>query len=170
MPKIILAILFSLLLIVLGQYFFGDFYELLLPNVDGATYQTTDFSSEFYNSIIFSLALGLIPISLLLLWKLSKVNAINKKMLSVFIIIICMTLAVLIRQQTIKSHLQELTKSSTVTSNNFSVSYPIDKVNFEYYLLIGLFIGWLMSYLIFRQEKNYRDKYHAVNVTSDLIS
>lgn len=153
MTKIILTILFSLLLIVLGQYLFNDFYALITPNVDGVTYTVTNFNSQFFSSLIFSLALGIIPIALLFTWKFLKVSTVNK-MLSAFIVLTCMALAVFIRQQVIKSYLKALAKSFAGASNNSVVSYPIDKANFEYYLLIGLFSGCLISFFIFpKREK-----------------
>ena len=95
---IILTIVISILLFVLGFIIFGDVYEFILPKVDNGFYQVTAINEQFIPSLVFSVALGLTPLLLLLTWRLSPIILKSKKIASIVTVVICMTLAIMIRR------------------------------------------------------------------------
>ena len=149
---IILTIIISILLFVLGFIIFGDIYEFILPKVDNGFYQVTELNGPFMSSLIFSITLGLTPVLLLLTWQLAPIILKSKKITSIVTVVVCMTLAILVRQQMIKSYFSRLT---TLSGEKLKVSYPMNQVNFEYYLLGGLCIGCIISYFLFKQKKGF---------------
>ena len=95
--------------------------------------------------------LGVIPISAMLTWKAAGISELNKKVWTVVIIIICVTLAIILRYQIIKSYLTGLKKDAV---QNIEIIYPVNQLNYEYYMIAGICIGGLFSYFLFRGKKN----------------
>lgn len=150
--KIILTVLISILLFVSGLFVSGGIYDMLLPKIDNSSFQITEIGDPFRISVFFSFVLGLTPIFIWTTWLLTPIVVKSKRFLCAVIIIICMALAIFIRQQAIRSNLSRLTTNISSTKDQLNVSYPIDKVHFEYYMLGGLFIGCIISYFLFRQK------------------
>lgn len=132
---------------------FNDLFDFILPKVDRGFYQTTSLSGPFKTMLLFSLVFGLMPIIIFLTWRYSPIFSGKKKLVSVFMVVVCMTLAIIARQQTLKLYFAEQTKNVTSTADIPIVNYPIDQVNFEYYLLGGLCVGCIASYVVLREKK-----------------
>jgi hypothetical protein len=148
--KILLTIAFSVALFVFGMFIYGQYPELLLPKVDGGFYQVTEIAGSFKATFIFSLVLSLAPLSLYLVWQFSPVISRTKKMISIGIVIVCLVLAIIGRQQMIKSYFTSLLNNV----DNIRVSYPLNEVHFEYYLFLGLCIGCCISFFALRQKRS----------------
>jgi len=147
------TLLFSIILFVLGQIFYGIFFELAVPKVEGAFYRVVEFNNPFRASILFSFILALVPLFILLTWRLASIAVLNKKLLTIFIAVICMASAVFIRQVMIRSYLKALTKSVNNHAQQLQVNYPVDQLYFEYCMFGGLCIGCLLSYFLFRAKQ-----------------
>ena len=65
-----------------------------------------------------------------------------------------MTLAVFLRQQLIKSTFDGLTNLKNPSGETIHNSFPIENLNFEYYLLGGLVLGCVMTYFMFKGKKS----------------
>lgn len=151
---IILTILVSIGLFVFGIFSFGNIYETLLPKVDNGFYQVTELDGQFKTSLIFSLVLSLTPIFIWLTWRVASITLIRNRIFSILTVVVCMILAILLRQQSIKFYFRGLSSHENASSDNIRMNYPIDTVHFEYYLLGGLCVGCIISYFLFRQKKS----------------
>src|SRR4051812_34679940 len=123
---IILTILFSITLFILGVLVFGTFFEIILPKIDGGSYQEKKLEGRFRTSLLFSLVLGLTPFLIFLTWRYSPIISRSKKNISVLILVTCMALAIIVRQRMLISYFTELTKKSPV--DNIKVFYPLDQM------------------------------------------
>jgi hypothetical protein len=74
-------------------------------------------------------------------------------MASLVIIIACMVAAVLIWRNMISNSFAALNSNANPGTNTANISYPLEQLYFEYYLLAGLCIGCLASFFIFRAKK-----------------
>ncbi len=146
--SIILTSLFSLILFLSGVYFYGPFYDLVLPKVEGGYFTITSFSGQFKASIYFSLIVALIPIFIVQTWKIARLNSLTKKLLTILIVCTSIIISILIRRELLKIYFSQFTKIDHLTLN-----YPLEEVHFEYYILAGLLVGCIISYLLFRKRK-----------------
>ncbi|MFT3681026.1 MAG: hypothetical protein QM791_12180 [Ferruginibacter sp.] len=152
---IILIVLISIVLFVLGLFLFGNIYEILLPKPDNGFYQETASGGQFKRSLIFAVVFGLTPIFIWATWRLAPITLKLQKNYTILTVIVCILLAVVLRQQLLKLYFSRFTNNINSTTANLHVGYPIDKVYFEYYMFGGLIMGCLISYLLFRQRKTY---------------
>lgn len=150
---IILTIFISIALFVVAFFSFGTIYESLLPRVNNGFYQASEFIGLFDTSLVPALVIGLIPLLIWTTWRLANITSNRQKILSISIVIICITLAVLVRREMIKFYFAGLTGKTETINGKIYVSFPLNKVNFEFYMYGGLIIGCLISYLLFRQRK-----------------
>jgi hypothetical protein len=140
-----LTLLISMTVFVATFYAFDTVYELILPDIQHVSYQTTDFASQIKTSLVFSLVLGIAPILLLVTWRFSPIVSTSKRWTSILITTSGMALVVVVRQQLIRLGLHNSFEGT-------AISYPVDQLNFEYYILAGLLIGCVCSGFLLRQK------------------
>lgn len=151
--KIILLIISSLILLYLGMMFYGNVLELMLPIVGDTKYQVNTVQGLFYQVLIFSFVLALIPWLLFITWKVANIKVLKQKLISVAIVTACVLLAIIVRRQLIKSELKDLNSISNIWGEKYGVSFPIANLHFEYYMLGGIVAGCLVIYFIFKNKK-----------------
>jgi hypothetical protein len=110
---IIIAIILSIALLFAGQYSWGSIFIALLPIVGDVKYFETSLAGQFINSLLFSLTLALIPIATILIWKSAPILKTQRKILTVFIIVIAVTFSVIARREMIRYQVRHL-KPTTV--------------------------------------------------------
>jgi hypothetical protein len=76
------AIIISIALFILGQLFFVRLFEFLEPKITGILFEITERDRALKTSLLFSLTLALIPIVLVLIWRLASITSVNKKLAS----------------------------------------------------------------------------------------
>jgi hypothetical protein len=151
-------LLISVTLFILGQFIFKPFFEFLEPGFDLITFNVIEIQKGIRTSILFSLTLFLIPIFILLIWRLSQVTTPSKKTESVFVILFFIAASLWIRHIEVKSYYTYLLHNNLIyLKDNLPVNAPIDPVNFVYYMFGGLCIGCIFSYFLVRQ-KNMKDE------------
>lgn len=74
-------------------------------------------------------------------------------MLSGLIVIFCMTISIVLRLLIIKSTINKPTDLETQTGQTIYNSFAVAHLNFEYYLLGGLILGCIVSFLSFRDKE-----------------
>ena len=149
----ILILLFSVALFILGFFTFSSLFEVILPKIDGGFYQVTEHGELFRTSIIFSLVLGLTPFLIHITWRYSPILNKKRKIVCVLTVVISMLIAIIIRQQMLKSYFVSQTNNFPPNIEKLHLSYPMKDVNIEYYLLGGLISGCLISFLLLRQKR-----------------
>ena len=68
-------------------------------------------------------------------------------------ILIFIAIGIFARHQQVKIYFTTVIKPALLTNGKTSVTYPIDPVNFVYYIFSGLFIGCIVSYISFKKKK-----------------
>ena len=151
-------LLISVALFIVGQFIFKPFFEFLEPGFDLITFNVIEIQKGIRTSLLFSLTLFLIPIFILLTWRLSQVIASRKKTESVLIILVFIAASLWIRHIEVKSYYTYLLHNNLIyIKDKFPVNAPIDPVNFVYYMFGGLCIGCIFSFFLVRQ-KNMKDE------------
>ena len=138
---------FSIALFVLGQLLFVKAFKLFEPQIDGIFFQITEHKAALKTSTYFSLLLFLIPIFTVLAWQLAHITSLNRKIASALFILIFTTIGIFARHQEVKTYFTIVVKPALLTNGKTSIIYPIDPLNFVYYMFAGLIIGWMLVYL-----------------------
>src|SRR6185369_15870231 len=133
-----------------------NFFE---PHVDGILFQIIERSRVLKTSILFSLSVAPIPILIVLTWRLAHIISINKKITSALIILIFIAIGIFARHQQVKIYFTAVVKPALLTNGRTSMTYPIDPVNFVYYIFSGLFIGCIVSCILFKKKKSKNNRH-----------
>lgn len=159
-PTIIIAIILSIALFCTGQYLWGNIFIALLPIVGGVKYFEASLAGQFINSLFFSLTIALIPIATILIWKCAPIVKTQRKVLTVFIIVIAVTVSIIVRREMIRYQARQLqswtvldyTDPSNPQPKAIECGIPVSKIYFEVYAFAGLVIGSVISFLSLRQR------------------
>jgi len=144
-PNTIIIIIFTcMVFFFLGWFAFAKFYQLVLPGADSVTYQM-DFEKLWDMKMLFGFAFAMVPLCLFLTWEWVPIEYADKKLSTAFVVVICMAVAVYLRRRGLVSYFDELQQSNQSIS---PVAFPFEQLYFEYYLMAGLAVGCLLSYLI----------------------
>ena len=149
---LVLTILTSLVLFILTFTQFGKLLEFLMPRIENLHYQTADIGSQFKLAIFFSIVIGLTPILLYLTWRLGRIENAKRRTYSGLIVVVFMAISVALRHFLIKSTFSGLTYLKTQTDEAIYSSFALENLNFENYLLGGLILGCIVSYLFLKDK------------------
>ena len=155
--SLLLSILSSFVLFIVTFTQFGFVFHLLLPKIENLHYQNIEMGEQFKLSFFFSIVIGLIPILHYLTWRYTPITTLKNKTISGLILIAMVALAVVLRQQLIRSTFNGFTNLKTPSGETILNTFPIENLNFEYYLLGGLILGCVLSYFIFKVKKSSTD-------------
>jgi len=147
--------LISIALFIAGKLAFEKIFKFFEPKVAGIIFHVTEVDQKFDRALLFACTLALVPVFILLLWRGTPIVLINKKWMSVLVVLVLMVVAIWIRQNSVQSYYTNLRKNPMVNFSNDN-QYPTDPVNFVYYMFLGLCIGCMLSYLLFRPKRAKR--------------
>lgn len=145
-----LTILTSLVLFILTFTQFGKLLEFLMPRIENLQYQATDIGSQFKLAIFFSIVIGLTPILLYVTWRLGRIEKTKRRIYCGLIVVVFMAISVALRQYLIKSTFSGPTDLKAQTDGTIYRSFALENLNFENYLLGGLILGCVFSYLFLK--------------------
>jgi len=151
--KFALTLPLSVIFFMSGLLIYGPFFKFCEPGIEGISFQITDTGKVFQTSILFSLVLALIPVLIWLTWRLGGIVSAGKKAASLFTVLAFAFLAILARRLAVKTYFNKVVKPAIGANENNRVIYPINPVNFVYFILAGLIVGCVVSYLLFRKKK-----------------
>ena len=152
---IILAVILSILLFFAGLFLYSIIVELLLSETDRVFYQDVEAKGLFGSSFMFSFLLALMPIFILCIWNLCRVNKKSDRISIASIVIVFTFLAVFIRQQILAAYIKRLSHITETNLDDIKISYPLNRLNFESYMLAGLCTGCVLAYMLYRRTKKY---------------
>ncbi len=148
-----LIIIFSIIGFIIRDLFF-DFSHSQITNETIIIGNRTA-SGQFYSHILFALSIGIIPLFYLIIKKITKINFLNKGLISFGIIVICGVSLWLFRTFQLKNRFQNISDfyngSEIKTELNFS-TMSLNSLNFGLYLFLGFIIGTILSILIFKNK------------------
>lgn len=149
----ILTIFLSVTLFFIGTYFYGQFFEWTLPNIEGMKFQVTSLGGQFNGMLIFALTLALIPISAFFTWKFAPIIMTKRKVLNVLILLSCVLLCVIVRREWLMFQSNRYLKGLPQSfDNKLQFQIPIENFNVTNYMLLGLLLGTVISYFSLRQK------------------
>lgn len=156
-PKavIIQTAIVSTALFISGIFTFETIFNFFEPKVQGVIFRVTEVEQKVDPSLLFAIAIALVPVFILLVWRLTPIVAFNKKLTSILVVLVLMVVAIWIRQNSVESYYKSLRKNPLANFSN-SNQYPTEPVNFVYYMFLGLCIGCMLCYLLFRAKKSKR--------------
>jgi hypothetical protein len=146
----------SIALFVLGQFLFVKTFEFFEPKIDGIYFRITENKAIIQTSTFFSLFLFLIPIAIVFTWQLAHITASNKKIASALLILLFIAIGIFVRHQEVKKYFITVVKPALLTKGRAGITYPIDPVNFAYYMFAGLITGCLLVFIVFKQRKKHK--------------
>lgn len=151
--SIIIAVLtISLVLFLTGQFAYRYFFHFAEPTVDGILFKVTNGAGAIKTSLLFSSGLFLIPILAYTVWKLAPINSSQRRIGSILIVLLFISIAIFVRHQEVKTYFTRVVRPALLTNGKTPIDYPIDPVNFVYYIFGGLFLGLIVSWLLLRQR------------------
>lgn len=153
MKRSIAILLLAVSFFALGMYIYTPLFMFFEPRVDGISVQVTDFGGILRTSVLFSLTLALIPVLISVTWSLGAIVSFTRRFATVLIVLAFISLAIFIRHQSVRSYLTGAANTLSPGSST-PLSYPLDPVNFVYYMFAGLCIGCLVAYFIYRARKS----------------
>lgn len=136
----------SLILFIAGLYSYGLFFQLVLPKNGNLQIINTSLNEQFRNHLYYSVFLGLLPITLYLTWICGKIDSIKKRIITIFIVIMTIISALLLRLYMI--HLV----TDYVVSDKITNAMSVDSLKFAQFMFGGLLLGLLISWIIFRRK------------------
>ena len=143
---IIISGILAITLFIVGFLSWGKILISILPELDGGSYQRLELFSGFTSCLLFGFTLALIPIGSVWLWKAGSIISTRKRMLSILVMVAGMIISVFLRR--------ELIKFVTVPIDyNIQLNVPIEQVKFDFYALVGVILGGVVAWLLFREKK-----------------
>jgi hypothetical protein len=123
-----------------------EFFNIFFKNTR-IHFISTSISGPFDMALKLSLAIGLIPILVVLTWIKGNIVLFKQRFLSVFIVIGCITICLAVNIFRIQSVEMQMTALPA------QIFFPLERLYIEYAILIGTILGCLLSYLIYRKRK-----------------
>lgn len=154
MRKSISLIAISIILFTVGQFLFVPLFGFFEPRIDGITFHIVESNRTIKTSILFSGLLSLTAIFIFIVWWKGQIDLQFRRIASVFTVLVIICIAVIMRHIEVKAYFTRIVRPALLVNGKTSIQYPIDPVNFVYYMFGGLIIGSIGSYFLFREKRN----------------
>jgi hypothetical protein len=149
-----LAVMLSILLFFAGLFLYGAIVEVVLPNDEKIFYQDIGAKGVFGNSFLFSFLLALMPIFIVCTWGLCRAYEKADRFSIASIVIVFAFLSVFVRQHVLAAYLKRLSLSTEMAPDDLTISYPLNRLNFEWYMFAGLCAGCIIACILYRRRRN----------------
>jgi hypothetical protein len=152
------VIVTALGLLITSQIIWPRFFEITMPAPGKAAYTVRKLTDMTNGPRLFAVALALIPIAAVIVWRYAPVITASRKLWTVILIVLAMTAAVLARREMI--HLKAK-NAQPVTITDYSSpgnpqpkqvipDIPISSFKFELFAIGGLVAGSVLAFFAFR--------------------
>jgi hypothetical protein len=151
--RVVKYIIAILAFIIVGFFIQKSFMEFsyAMVKTDNVIFENRLVSKQFYSNLLFSLAIGSVPILYLIIRKITKIHFFYKGVIAVGLLIGTGIISWLLRVFYINRELKFLSSVDFLAETK--LTYPINEFYFEYFLFLGFVVGTLVSILIFRIKK-----------------
>lgn len=150
-------VLLSITLFITSFLILPKISNLLIPKIENLSFYSSNLSDQFKLNLYLSAIIGITPVFLYFTWRLAKISNKSQKLLSFILVFISMGLSIFARQQFLKYEFRKLPILRTQTDEIITNSLPTKYLNYEFYLFIGLVLGCVTSYLIFKNKVNQKE-------------
>ena len=139
----------SILLFVISFYFIDAIFDFFFSffKEEHLQFDVQEPSGPFHGALKVSLSIGIIPLLLLIAWIAGCITASGRRVLSGLIVTVCIWLSIMVNVFRIQTH------EMVMTALPARVSFPFEKLFFEYAICIGAISGAAVSYFILRKRK-----------------
>ena len=104
-------------------------------------------------SLLFSILLALVPLAIVLNWRVAGISSPKQKIFSALIMLSFVAIGVLVRRAMVKTYFVRVVAPALSHQGRSDFNYPIDPVNFIYYMFAGVLTGFLIAFFIFRRKR-----------------
>ena len=159
MRRTILYCLISAVILFVVSFFLRDtIHDFFLSLFNGSNLQFAVYALNSYLIIALkvSVSIGTIPLLLLVAWISGNITSFRKRSFSVLIVLVCIVLAIMLNVFRISSH------EMVISPLGAPIPFPIEKLYFEYAIIIGVVSGSVISYFIFRKRKSQEETKAAI--------
>lgn len=144
----------AIALFILGIVIYPSLFLLLEPKVQGIDFVITDMGRYINTSLLFPLILALSPVLVFFTWKQGAIVSPGRKLTALLIILAFIIIAIFLRHLAVKAYFTHIAKEIAPIGTH--ISYPIDPVNFVYYMIAGLCIGCVVACFLLRKPGSSR--------------
>ena len=149
---IIISIILSIVLLIVGFYWYGDILDWSLPRIKGVTYNADSFGEAFFDNVGFAVILALVPLTTVLCWKYYPISSKRNQMLSAALIVACVGGVAVIK--IIMFRMQaNLYLNNFYSSTQLKVVIPMKEATFVRYMIFGLIAGCVINYFLLKDRK-----------------
>jgi len=145
--------LLCIVIFIIGKLLFTTVFSFFEPSVPGIQFSIIERNPVWKTSWVFAALLALIPLSLLAIWRLGNIISTTKRLLSVIIVFLLLAAAIYIRHMQVRNYFNRVVVPFFQKKGQTNVVYPIDPVNFVYYMVSGLLAGLIICWLAFRRRR-----------------
>jgi hypothetical protein len=103
--------------------------------------------SNFGRLVRLNLSIALIPVFILLTWRYGQIDSPIKKLLSLWLIGICISSGLTVNTFRI------LSAQMVMTNFKGKTVYPVEALHFDYAIILGTIVGCVIALLIFKSKK-----------------
>jgi len=141
---------------IIAKLLFTTVFGFFEPAISGIQFSIIDRNPVWRTSWLFAALLALIPLSLLVVWRLGNIISTAKRLLSVIIIFLLISIAIYLRHLQVRNYFIRVVVPFFQKKGQTNVVYPIDPVNFVYYMATGLLAGLVIGWLLLRDRRSVR--------------
>lgn len=147
------AVFLAILLFVAGKWLFVYLFGFFEPTVNGISFQITERPGIIKTSTLFACTLVLMPAITAMIIRFAPIVSTGSKIAALATIVVFAAVTIFIRHAEVKSYFNYLVKNKNLLNGKPSIIYPIDPVNFVYYMMAGFFAGCVVAFFLFRRRK-----------------
>jgi len=149
----IVVLTISIMLFVTGWLAYTHFFQFAEPTVDRISFEVTTGTGAINTPLLFSIALFLIPVLTYFLWQLAPITALWRRSASILMVLLSISMGIFLRHEQVKTYFITIVRPAVLTNGKNQIDYPIDPVKFVYYILAGLLLGLIVSWLLLKETR-----------------
>ena len=154
--KAIWIALLCIVIFLMAKLLFSAVFGFFEPAVPGIEFRIIERNPVWKTSWLFAVLLAFVPLALLALWRLGNIVSTRKRLLSAIVMLLLMAAAIYLRHTQVRNYFNRVVVPFFQKKGQTDVVYPIDPVNFVYYMSIGLLAGLVICWLVFRSRRPTR--------------
>jgi hypothetical protein len=146
-------VLLCIVILILAKLTYRIVFGFLEPTVAGIEFNIIERNPIWKTSWLFAVLMALLSLAFPGLWLFGNIVSNRKRFFSVIIIFLLMAAAIYLRHTMVRSYFTRVIVPFYLKKGQTHVVYPIDPVNFVYYMAVGLLMGLLISWLLLGHHK-----------------
>ncbi len=147
MRKKIYLLIISVILFSSGFVNYYVIQSLIVDHFSKVSFAYEKVGTQFFDSLVFGIICGIIPIVLTILWSKTFTEKKSLKFISLLVLIIVIALYNIARIEVLKSKYDSNTNSKITSSISF------ENINIPLHIFLGELLGFLIIYIVLKRIK-----------------